>query len=229
MPVGAVRITTTKFAEEGYNTVFWTATHAADHYAYRVYRRAADLRTPWVLVAQRTDIADSYTVRDNHSPAGQQFYTVVEVHGTSVTSTQTEDNKLDKDVLVDLETPYYWLVHPTDNAQTIQLRGVTSDEFTNERVIEVKHLIGRGRKIDVGDDLGKTGSISGRIFDRPDRTAREIRLDIEDAKDLDSHWFLRNPFGDYWKIWWTDPQFSRLAGTGRSEYVDISFEYYEVA
>lgn len=229
MPVTGVRVFSETFSEEGYVRVRWTADHATDHYSYRVYRRDADLRKNWVLIAERTDLASSYTVFDYHSPSGQQFFTVVEVRGTSTTSTQVEDSKLTHSVLVALDTPYYWLVHPTDKSKTIQLRNVTGDDFGNEREVEVKNLIGRGRKVDVGDDWGKQGSLEGRIYDRADRTARQIRLDIEDAKDLDSHWFLRNPFGDFWKIWWSDPQFSRISGVGRSEFVEMSFDYSEVA
>lgn len=227
MPVSNVKINSTQFAEEGTNRITWTAVHAPDHYAYRVYRRPADLRTPWVLVAQRTDLATSYAVVDHLSPSFEQLYAVVEVYGTATSN--TEDNPNDNFQLVVLYTPYYWLVHPTNNAKTIQLRNVTGDTFTNEREVEIKNLIGRGRKVDVGDDWGKKGSLAGRIYDRPSRSARAIRLDMEDAKDLDSAWYLRNPFGDFWKIWWSDPAFTRIAGTGMSEYVDVSFEYTEVA
>lgn len=225
MPVTSFNINTNDFAEKGYNTLTWTGTNATNHFAWRVYRRDGEARRDWELLVQRTDSPASFTFTDYTALSGSSFYAVVEVF--SVSGVISEETKTG--TLVTTYTPYYWLVHPTLPARTIQLRGVNSDEFSNERNVEVKQLIGRGRKIDVGDDWGKTGSISGRIYSRSDRTARQIRLDIEDALDLGSFWYLRNPFGDLWKIWWSDPSFSRIAGVGSSEFVDISFEYQEVA
>ena len=217
-------VNSNNFTENGYVRVSWANQVSANHYSYRVYRLDPDA-SGWVLVKERVDTPSSFTFDDYFAPVGSVYYAVVEV--TESASVQTEETKVPK--LVTLSTPYYWLLHPTDSTKNILLRGVNAEEFKNEREQSVKKLIGRGRKIDVGDDWGKTGSISGRIYDRTGKTARQARLDIEAAKDEGTHHFMRNPFGDVWKIWFDDPQFGRIAGVGTSEYVDISFTYYEVA
>lgn len=214
-----------KYSEDGWVQVLWEGTPSANHYAYRVYRLGPEDKV-WQLIRQRTDAAANYTYDDYFAPAGDVFYAVVEVT-QDVNGVQTEETRSPK--LVRLSTPYYWILHPTNNQLHVKLRNVTSDDFSNERQYEIKNLIGRGRKIDIGDDWGKKGSIEGSIYDSADKSARKARLDIEAAKDLDSHWFLRNPFGDVWKIWWTDPEFSRVSGVGKSEFVTMTFEYYEVA
>ena len=225
MAVTSVNINTTDFAERGFNVVSWTGTNAVNHFAWRVYRRDGDARYAWELLVQRVDTVATFTYTDNTAPSGNFFYAVVEVINNAGVITEDARNG----ILTTTYTPYYWLIHPTNTLKTVQLRGVTAEEFKNERDTEIKQLIGRGRKVDVGDDWGKLGSVSGRIFNRTDRTARQIRLDIEDALDLGSFWYLRNPFGDVIKIWWGDPSFTRISGVGTSEYVDMSFDYQEVA
>lgn len=212
------------YSEEAYVRVTWTGTPSTNHYSYRVYRLDPDVGD-YVLVKERSDTAATYTFDDYGAPVGTVKYAVVEV--TAVGSVQTEEEKAPKTVT--LASPYYWLIHPTDSSYNVQLRSVYTDEFGTDREVEVKKLIGRGRKVDVGDDYGRSGSLSGKIYNSPTKTAREIRLDIEAAKDTNSYFYMRSPFGDNWKIWFEDPRFSRMAGTGTSEFVEISFAYYEVA
>lgn len=212
----------TEYTDKGRTRISWTYAPSANHYSYRIYRVDPDAALP-VLIAEFVDNTASYY--DYYAPVGVVAYAVVEV--TAVASVQTEEARVYKSVT--LPSGYYWLLHPTDATKHIQLRNISGDDFKNEREVEVKKLIGRGRKVDVGDDWGKTGSLSGRIYNRADKTARQTRLDIEAAVDLVSHWYLRNPFGDVWKIWFEDPSFSRIAGHGSSEFVEISFNYYEVA
>lgn len=216
-------VNTSHYSDEGYVHISWVGTPSANHYSYRVYRLDPDGSE--TVVRERSDTAANYTYDDYSAPVGTVRYAVVEV--TAIGDVQTEEAKAYK--AVTLESPYYWLVHPTDSNYTQQLRGVNSEEFGTEREVEVKKLIGRGRKIDVGDNYGRNGTISGRIYGTPTKSARQIRLDLEAAKDTNSYFYLRNPFGDSWKIWWDDPRFNRIAGVGLNEYVEISFGYYEVA
>lgn len=128
-----------------------------------------------------------------------------------------------------LDNAYYWLVHPTDSTKNILLRQVTSESFNTEREVAVKKLIGRGRKIDVGMNYGHLGTLSGRIYTTDVKTARQQRLDLESACDNFTYYYLKNPFGDVWKVWFQDPKFSRLAGVGTNEFCDVSIDYFEVA
>lgn len=213
----------TEWDTQGRVRIQWQYNASANHYSYRVYRLGPEDALPTLIY--ETTGSSTTSFYDYYAPVGEVSYAVVEV--TTSGSTQVEEAKVYKTLT--LAAGYYWLLHPSDNSKHILLRNVVSDGFANEREFEVKKLIGRGRKIDVGDDWGKTGSLEARIYDRPDKTARQARLDIEAGKDSNTHWFLRNPFGDVWKIWFEDPEFSRIAGTGASEHVDMSFTYYEVA
>jgi hypothetical protein len=217
-------LNTSSYSEQGYVRVTWAGTTSANHYSFRVYR-LDPTANDWTLIRERTDLAQTFSYDDYSAPNGTVQYAVVEV--TVSGNNRVEQTKTPQTVT--LGSGYYWLVHPTDNSKSIQLRDVKSDEFGMEREVEVLKLMGRGRKIDVGDNWGRTGAISARIYNRPDRTARQIRQDIEAAKDTNQYYFLRTPFGDMWKIWFDDPKFSRLAGVGTSEFVDLSFNYYEVA
>lgn len=214
----------THFFEEGYVRVSWTGTPSANHYSYRVYRQDPG-ETTWKLIRERSDTSGTYTYDDYAAPVGSVKYVVVEV--TAAGSVQTEETNAPK--TVDLASPYYWIIHPDDDTYNIQLRSVYGDEFGKEREEEVKKLMGRGRKVDVGDDYGQTGSLSGRIYNTPTKSARQVRLDFEAAKDTFSWFYLRSPFGDLWKVWIEDPKFSRVAGFGTSEFVDFSCGYFEVA
>lgn len=214
----------THYTEEAFVRVTWTGSPSVNHYSYRVYREDPEVGT-WVLIKERSDTSATYTFDDYGAPVGVVKYAVVEV--TAIADVQTEEDMVPKTVT--LASPYYWLIHPTDASYNVQLRSVYTDEFGEEREVDVKKLYGRGRKIDVGDNWGKTGTLSGRIYNSPTKSAREIRLDIESAKETNSYFNLRSPFGDNWKIWFDDPKFSRVQGVGYNEFVEISFAYYEVA
>lgn len=216
-------VNTDNYLEGGYVHISWSGTPSVNHYSYRVYRMDPD--GTWALLNERSDTAATYTFDDYTAPSTLVRYAVVEV--TAIDSVQTEEAKAPRSVT--LYSPYYWLIHPTDHTKNIQLRSVYTEDFQSEHDQDVKKLIGRGRKIDVGDDWGRTGSLSGRIMNSPTKTAREIRQDLENSKADNSYFYLRNSFGDNWKIWFEDPKFSRVAGVGDNEFVDVSFTYYEVA
>lgn len=212
-----------RYESDGFVRIVWSGQTKTNHYSFRVYRQSQQTGA-WELLRERVDLANQFSYDDYAAPSGTVFYSVVEV--TTSGSNRIEEAHTPK--AVQLETPYYWLVHPTDPSKSIQLRNITGDEFKEEREVEIKNIIGRGRKVDVGDSFGTTGTLTGRIYDRPGQTARQIRNAIENAKDTEDFYYLRNPFGDMKKIWFDDPSFSRIAGVGRSEYVEMSFAYYEV-
>lgn len=221
MPNFSVNVS--NYASEGYTKISWSGVMQPNHYSFRVYRSDPETEY-WNLIRERSDTANNFTYDDYSAPVGAVQYAVVEV--VIVGEGQVEEAK--KPRVVDLSSPYYWLIHPTDNSKNIQLRNITGDEFSEEREVEIKNLIDRGRKIDVGDSYGKIGSLTGKIYDRPGRTARQIRHDIESIKSTVVEYYLRNPFGDVWKIWFDDPKFSRIGGVGTSEFVEMSFNYYEL-
>ena len=208
----------------GYVLISWTnAGIRAGHFSYRVYRRNADTGGSWTLIYETNAVQSNYSFQDYLAPVGNWQYSVVEVYtsGSLVEETYVIQT-------VSLELSYYWLIHPSDNSKNIILRGVTGETFSTEREVSIKKLIGRGRKVDVGSRWGYTGEISGRLYPTTSKSARQQRLDLETAKATNVSYTLRNPFGDVFKIWFDDPKFTRVAGTGGSEVLEVSFTYYEV-
>jgi hypothetical protein len=123
----------------------------------------------------------------------------------------------------------YWLVHPTNRALDTRLYTVTSDDFEDEIESEVINLIGRGRKEDRGDVWGKTGSLSCQLRDKAAISAADQRIQLEAVSREPSWFYLFSPYGDRYKVVISPPSFSRLAGTGQSEFFDVDLEYTEVA
>lgn len=60
-------------------------------------------------------------------------------------------------------------------------------------------------------------------------TARGQRLDLEQMKERRSAIYLRSPFGDIWQVAAGNIAVSRLAGTGITEFTDVTIPYEEVA
>ena len=82
-----------------------------------------------------------------------------------------------------------------------------------------------------GDQLG--GSWSGQpylsySYGNGYYTARQQRQALERIKAQKTWVYLRNPFGDIWKVAPGNISVKRLAGVGKSEFVDVSIPYEEV-
>jgi hypothetical protein len=59
-------------------------------------------------------------------------------------------------------------------------------------------------------------------------TARQQRMALERIKARKTWVFLRNPFGDLWRVAPSDISVTRIPGVGKSEYVDVEMPYQEV-
>lgn len=217
------------YEDYGYVLIEWDASSPdADFYAWRVYRRVVG-DASWTLIYETLDDAiDEY--RDYQPLSGEiQEWAVVQAalrFGSVVESAYNSSGSY---------TPvstHYWLIHPTDNTQNIKLQHVTADEFTEEYEQEQVVVIGRGRHTDFGTRIGFTGTVTASLFDMetgPAYTAREQREIIRAAKDTLDFMYLRNPFGDLWKVSLANIAFSRVAGVGMRENLTVTIPYSEVA
>lgn len=193
-------------------------------HSYRLYRNAT-IKMARELVAERTAWAQTYAINDFYFPAGTFTYDWVRVTGGAAGPEE----------LIETQGPAaplwvdYWLIHPTNRSFDMHLYGVNTDEFSTEIESETINLIGRGRKEDRGDVWGKVGSISCQLRDKPGWPASLQRLELEDASEEPSPFYLFSPFGDRWFISMEPPQFTRLPGVGQSELFDASFGYKEVS
>jgi len=240
-PTGqAVNIGSYNVQGAGYITVTWSDTgRDADFIKWKVYRKD-DLIDPNTLAVLEAgtfkEIGVDYdaslathTYRDFYAPAG--YSVTYQVTQTANRFGTEAESTLGAGISNTPKSDGYWLIDPTETDFTqvaVRLSIVTADSFTNEYEEEVVHLLGRGRYVDRGDHLGYSGSLSAQLRDDLTQSARQKRFKLESLKEQNISLYLRNPFGDMFRVSVGNVQTNRLAGVGTSEFVDVSFTYLEV-
>lgn len=217
------QVNASPYDQQGYVRITWDdSTKASGFYSWRVYRREPG--DPWELLFETTSNASSFTFDDYLAPANTLVeYSIVQ----STSGGSNESSHAPKSA-----TPvglHYWLIHPTDNSLSLLLYSVNTDQYEEHYEEEYIELIGRGRKLDQGERIGITGNLAAQLRHRGTVDAREQVRRLRDIKESLGFVWLRNPFGDVWKVGIGSPQFTRVPGVGIQEFVDFSIEYTEVA
>lgn len=162
----------------------------------------------------------SFSHRDYLAPSNYAaVYRVTQTDGVTVVNA-------DYDVWP--RSDQYWLIHPTNEALSFPLGHVTADAFDDEYEETVHNVIGRGRKSDIGDNWGAVGQLSAEIRDTEKHTAAEQRRMLQTIRAERSYVYLRNPFGDVWKVSLGRIPFERVGGIGLREYLQVTIPYTEV-
>lgn len=219
-------------------TLGWTdANIDPDFLAWRVYRKynkyssdlldIEDTANTWVMIHETTDVDTTYEYRDYFAPLNKQVqYIVVQVvdrSGSQVEST------ISAPVSVTILGDRYYFVPavPIGSIASFEAHGVTADGFSREIERETLHVIGRGRQVQVGDDLGYAGSFT--IHLRNPDTARSDREFVEllCAKGTGKV-YVRSPFGDVVLVNFGNPTFNRMAGVGAGDLGDLTLPYVEI-
>lgn len=217
-------INAASFDSAGYVRITFTnATKGSNWYAWRIYRRLTGTTT-WKLLKEYVVDQANYTFDDYSAPANVSVdYSVVRVH--LVGAVPTEEAHTPSSVTPVGEN--YWLTSPGGFA--LKLAIVTADTFTDDVAQEVHQLIGRGRKVDYGTDYGVTGTLSVQFRDNDTATARVQMATLNFLKKTQEYLWLRNPFGDAWKVSLGQLGMTRIAGVGQREFMDVTVPYLEVA
>ena len=206
----------------------WSSTKPGNWVAYRVYRRT-DEQPSWQRLTHITTNVSSYLFRDWLAPANMVCeWAVVRVTDESGNLVESAKDPIHAAIP---NSDHYWLIHPQNSSLTVLLNNVESEEVEDEEEKETMHLIGRGRKVDLGDFLGVKGSLSATIRDRvfPDgRSGREQLRKIKSLKESQSLVYLRNPFGDVWPVKLGAISFTRESGVGVREFGSLTIPYEEV-
>lgn len=206
------------YGELGYVTVDWST------YALVGTRDTYNLN--------RTDVVAASTVQLYSGPLTSfvdWFATSDTLYEYEVTQTGGGNPEIfDGPVEAYTSTDYYWLLHPTDDSYRIKLQGVIGESFGSEFEEGVTLLMDRGRHVDYGTEYGLVGSLSCKLRNDDDKTARERRKELEELKALRSWVYLRNPFGDMPKVSLGKIDFNRIPGVGHREDVEVSIPYMEV-
>lgn len=192
---------------------------------WRVYRRAVG-ESSWELLAElpvTTMHFDDYLAAANtgHEYAvvqiADRFGVVVESAYNPAGCTPSGTN--------------YWLIFPDDPSYNVLLPSVTAEQYDEEFEEGMLLVIGRGRKRDRGTRWGYRGTATAQIWDdaASNVTAREKKRALEAIRNVTGDVYLRNPFGDVWKVVLKDLSISRLAGVGQREFVTATIPYEQVA
>lgn len=216
-------------------TVTWTnAAQDAGWVSYRVYRRymvpaISDLdidhtATVWTLMYETTTAQSNYTFLDYASPLNKPIdYVVVQLadrFGSLIESDITAFS-----TITQAGDRYYFVPEvPIGTIAAFEAANVTSDGFTKEVEQATIHVKGRGRQLQVGDDLGYTGTLTIKL--RNPLTARRDREFFEflSSDDAGNVW-LRSPFGDVLYVSFGNVQTNRIPGVGTSDLSDLSVPY----
>lgn len=222
-----VSVVTDNSATTGEVNVTWTDDNPTDWRSWRLSAKPT-AGVEWTVLYETfvddpTFDVDIYNFIDGVAADYSVTYTsqsltgplVVEAYTDTTTITPTGDG-------------LYHLIDAVDNANSITLHNVTSFPVSLEYEQATYLLLGRGRKLDVGDRLGYSGSISGTLFDNATQTAKEQRMDMENLRASSSSFFLREPFGRTYQVQVSGLSFTPTPGTGTSEHQEYSFEILEV-
>lgn len=219
-------------------TLSWTNANVdSDFVGWRVYRKynkyaSAELdidntRNTWEMIYETGDSQSSYTYRDYFAPLNKAIqYIVVQVVDRSGSLAESTISS-PANVTVTGDRFYFVPAVPIGTIASFEASNVTGDSFSREIERETLNVSGRGRQVQVGDDLGYMGTLTLKL--RNPSTARSDREFIELLCSKGSgRVYVRSPFGDVIHANFGNPQFTRLAGVGGGDLGDLSVPYVQI-
>lgn len=235
-PVAITGVTVTPDAQKV--RVQWSnALQDPDWVSYRVYRRYMESNTTdldvneslstWYLVAETDAVQTNYIFDDYTAPFNKNIdYVVVQVvdrFGSLIESSVAGYQSTEQ------EGSNYCFI-PQVQLGTMAVfaaSGVTGDTFSRDVEQETLHVVGRGRQVQVGDDLGYSGTLTIRSRNSDlVRTQREL---LETISALYNSVYMKTPFGDVFLVALGNVQSSRVPGYGGPiDFVDITVPYTQI-
>lgn len=219
----------------GYNEVTWGRSGDSDDFAFwLIYRRdqlfdefssAVTDDTGWKLLYKDFGFNEINTYYDYFArPGYETTYRVIYCESNPFGMFLKSD-PLDSDQVIP-RGDGYWIMD--SEGILFKLSIVTGDEFSDESEETEFNVVGRGRVVNRGQDLGVKGTLSAQLRHTGGTSARTKRLELLAAQKSNRVLFLRNPFGDIYKISFSNMSVSRIAGTGTAEFCDVNIPYAEI-
>lgn len=236
----AVSVTPYNTEGQGYVQVSWTnATDDPNFVYYVIYRRDDQIDpltgavvltgTPKVVYLQYATAATS-TYNDYSAPSNYKVnYLVRQVSQVSGVEVESANNTYTSGLPV---SDGYWLLQTDESGNTLdafKLSIVTGESYTKEQEEQEFIIQGRGRVVNKGQISGRKGSLDAQLRGTGIYTARQKKQKIEDIAQVVGNLWLRNPFGDIFRVNVSGIGVTRLAGVGGSEFCDVSIPYAEVS
>lgn len=218
-------------------TISWTNSGIdVTFIAWRVYRRymvsaSVDLdddntRNTWVLIYETDVVQSNYSYKDYLVPNNKATdYVIVQVADRFGSVVESPISSFSTVTVVG--SRYYFIpTIPVGTIAAYQAGNVTDDSYVDEVESETLHVIGRGRQVQVGDDLGVTGTLTIQLRGTSTRIDREFLQKLASSKNLGT--WMKNPFGDVRLVKFGNIQVKPLSGTGTTEMSDLTIPYTEV-
>lgn len=216
------------YEETGYFILQWAVPTEGvdpDFYAWRIYVREVG-ESRWLLSGEV------------HSPDLLEFYeglggAGVEIEFAVVQVADRFGSRVESDKTTTTGIGFihnYWLIHPTNPDLSMRLMYVVGDDYDDEWEEESITLIGRGRKREYGEHWGREGTLEVQIRDDNlrGRTARQQRRQLERLKEDTPICYVKNPFGDVFRVALGNVAVRRVSGVGNREFVDLNIPYAEI-
>jgi hypothetical protein len=220
-------VITNSYSDFGYVDINWASAVKDNAFdSWHVYRKNTVTLAITEVFSTTTHTVRSY--RDYTAPANNTYqYSVTQriyYNGQYLESQPASPTPLL------LFTEDYWFIHPTDVTKNFRLYVTKADGYTLDQDISEIKLIGRGRKMNYGTSYGITGSLDASLRYNivQNQTARQQKQTIETARALNTWYWMRNPFGDVIKVALGVISYSRIAGVGNDEMLDITVPYSQV-
>lgn len=218
-------------------TISWTAANMDISFiSWRVYRRyqvpsLSDLddngtASTWYLIYETVDNVGPYSFKDYLVPLNKQVdYVVVQLadrFGSLIESNPTTP------VTTQMASDRYFFVPsvPIGTIASYEAMNVTDDNWTDEVEQQTLHILNRGRQVQVGDDLGATGTLTIQLRGPNARADREFIQRLASSKTINV--WMKNPFGDVKYVKFANMSVKFLSGTGQTEMSDMTIPYVEV-
>lgn len=235
----AADLTTYNQEDFGYVKVVWAETTIdADFRGWAIMRRdhlidtgtGADLEVgPWVEI-DRVNDSGIFEYHDFYAPSGYKVdYDVLQIvdrFGDQVKSAFSAG------ISVQPRSEGYWFIVPNNDTSipdAFRLSSVTADSYNDEYEETFMTIIGGGRRQELGQHLGPSGTLTAQLRDSAGQSARQKKRRLEVMKEQGvTNLFMRTPFGDLYRVGVSNLGIQRIAGVGTSEFVDVTVPYMEV-
>jgi hypothetical protein len=214
------------YGPSGYVLVDWHTTVADTYFIqWNVYRQEVGTNV-WVLIRTEKN-ANIYQYRDYQVPSNKTY-----IYGVS----QTADRSgYSLDSTLNQNSPQYfvysgdyWLITPDNPSTSVHLYATTSDDFNQENESNVQIIMGRGRRVSYGTDLGISGTLTCKVRAETNMTASQQIAALRSLIATQANVYLRDPFGGRTKVSLGNIAVKRIAGVGSSEFADLTIPYFQV-
>lgn len=231
LPVAAtnvsVNVTQADVVGNGFVVVNWDSDVAdPDFVEWRIYRRIVP-SGPWVLAGTDDRASEGDISFNDYS-----FLNSVDQEWAVVQAATDFGQILESPyTATDTGTPestYYWLADSLDpDGYTVRLDQTVSDTFVPEFERFESHVLGRGRRVEIGDYLGIRGSLTVHYREATTVMSENLRA-LEAIQLRKTKVWVRTPFARTILCYLADYSITRLPGVGAREMVDVTIPYTEI-